>query len=85
MAVDMGICGILAFRSALAGNISVDVPNLRIKSERDKYRNDHACCTPEVAGDQILPMSSKPEINDLYIPDKVYERVKNLWLQGKKG
>ena len=85
MAVDMGICGILAFRSALAGNISVDVPNLRIKSERDKYCNDHACCTPEVAGDQILPMSSKPEINDLYIPDRVYERVKNLWLQGKKG
>ncbi|MGM9625388.1 MAG: helix-turn-helix domain-containing protein, partial [Eubacteriales bacterium] len=53
-AVDMGICGILAYKSILAGNIPVDVPNLRNPGERDAWRTDNACCTPEIAGDQLL-------------------------------
>ena len=60
-AVDMGICGILAHRSILAGNQPIKVPNLRNKEERDAYRNDHACTNPLVAGDQVVPCSSYPE------------------------
>ena len=60
-AVDMGICGILAHRSILAGNQPIRVPNLRNKEERDAYRNDHACTNPRVAGDQVVPCSSYPE------------------------
>lgn len=57
----MGICGLLAYRSALNGNIPVRVPDLRDPKERDAYRNDHACTTPEVAGDQLLPVTSHGE------------------------
>ena len=81
-AVDMGICGILAYRSILNGNVPIKVPNLRNKEERDAYRNDHACTNPDVAGDQLLPIASKkfPRIKD-----DVYEYVKGLWeAEGKK-
>ncbi len=60
-AVDMGICGILAFRSILDGNKPYKVPNFRNKEERDAWRNDNACTNPAVAGDQALPCSSYPE------------------------
>jgi predicted dehydrogenase len=79
-AVDMGICGILAWRSILNGNIPIDIPNLRDPAQRDAYRNDHACTNPEVAGDQLIPFWSHehPEI-----PDSVYDRVKALWDESK--
>lgn len=81
-AVDMGICGILAYRSILNGNAPIKVPNLRNKEERDAFRNDNACTNPKVAGDQLLPTCSTgtPEISD-----EVYERVHQLWIDGKKA
>lgn len=82
-AVDMGICGILAYRSVLAGNEPIPVPDLRNKNERDAYRNDHACTTPEVAGDQLLPVTSFPEYQDP-LPDEVYDRVREKWLATQK-
>ena len=78
----MGICGILAYRSILGGNIPVKVPNLRNPEERDAWRNDNACTNPAVAGDQLLPVSSYP---DPGIPDEVYDRVRRLWLEGKNA
>ena len=74
-AVNMGICGILAWRSVLDGNKPVRIPDLRNREERDLYRNDRACCTPEVAGDELLPRSSFPYPD---IPDSVYENVKKI-------
>jgi len=82
-AVDMGICGILAYRSILNGNIPVKVPNLRDKSERDAYRNDHACTNPEVAGDQLLPVSPYFDVDS--IPDEDFEKCRQLWLEGKNA
>ncbi len=79
-AVDMGLCGILAYRSVLAGNQPIKIPNLRNKEERDAWRYDNACTTPEVAGDALLPRSSHSEPK--YGPE-VYEHVKELW-QNKK-
>lgn len=60
-AVDMGICGILAFRSILNGNQPMKIPNLRNREERDAWRNDNACTNAQVAGDAVLPCSSYPE------------------------
>lgn len=57
----MGICGILAFRSILQGNMPMKVPDFRNNEDRDAYRNDHACTSAAVAGDQIIPCSSYPE------------------------
>lgn len=81
-AVNMGICGLLAYRSVLAGNISIDIPDLRDRSQRDKFRNDNACTNPSVAGDQLLPISSygEPEI-----PDEVYTKVRELWQKGSNA
>ncbi len=79
--VEMGICGILAYRSVLAGGVPVTVPDLRDPAQRDAFRNDNACTTPEVAGDQLLPGSSfpKPEI-----PDEAYDRVRAVWTESTK-
>ncbi len=82
-AVDMGICGILAWRSALNGNQPVDVPNLRNPEERDAYRNDHACTTPATAGDQLLPRTSYPNIPKC--PDEMYKKMERLWKEGKNA
>lgn len=71
--VTMGICGILAFRSVLAGNKAVEVPDLRDKAQRDAYRGDNACTNPKIAGDQLLPVSAYPAPE---IPDSVYEKVR---------
>lgn len=81
-AVNMGICGLLAYRSVLAGNISIDIPDLHDRAQRDKFRNDNACTNPSVAGDQLLPISSygEPEI-----PDEVYTKVRELWQKGSNA
>ncbi|MFA6947495.1 MAG: Gfo/Idh/MocA family oxidoreductase [Eubacteriales bacterium] len=81
-AVDMGICGILAYRSVLNGNIPIDVPDLRDPAQRDKYRHDNACTTPDVAGGALLPRSSYGEPD---IPDETYEKVRRTWLDGKNA
>lgn len=75
-ALDMGLCGLFAFRSILDGGTSKEIPNLRNKEERDKYRNDTACTDPKVAGDMLLPttVNGTPDI-----PDEVYEEIKKKW------
>jgi len=81
-AVDMGICGLLAYRSVLNGNISIEVPDLRDRQERDKYRFDNACTNPAVAGEQLIPPSSFEHDR---IPDEVYEKVRRYWLENRDG
>lgn len=80
-ALDMALPGIFAHRSALQGNVPVKVPNFRNKEERDAYRNDNACCTPEVAGDQLLPNSIHPKLD---VPPEHYEKMRELWLNKKR-
>ena len=77
-ACDMGLCGIMAWRSVLDGNTPKEVPDFRKKEQRDKYRNDNACCTPEVAGDELLPGSVYP-VPDF--SDETYEEVRKQWLR----
>ncbi|MBQ4321437.1 MAG: Gfo/Idh/MocA family oxidoreductase [Oscillospiraceae bacterium] len=77
-AVSMGICGILAYRSFMNGGVPEAVPDLRDPAQRDKYRNDRACTTPEAAGDQLIPMY--PGEDKLPpVPDEAYERVRRIW------
>lgn len=75
-ALDMFLPGLFAYRSILQGSVSMDIPNLRNKEERDKWRNDTACTDPKVAGDMLLPTFSKgtPKIDRA-----VYEHMKELW------
>ena len=75
-ALDMFLPGMFAYRSILKGGVSLEIPNLRIKEERDKWRNDTACTDPAVAGESLLPTTSlgTPEIDK-----QVYEKVYRLW------
>jgi len=86
-AVDMGICGILAYRSVLAGNISIDVPDLRDKAQRDAFRNDNASTNPAIShGDELLPVVSDPKYYDMIDKEK-YEAHRQAWFaqQEKKA
>ena len=75
-ALDMFLPGMFAYRSVLAGGIPMEIPNLRNKEEREKWRNDTACTDEAVAGDQLIPTFSKgtPDIDDA-----VYDEQKKLW------
>ena len=75
-ALDMFLPGLFAYRSILAGGVSVAVPNLRNKEERDLWRNDTACTDPKAAGDMLLPTMAggTPDI-----PMEVYEYMAKLW------
>ena len=75
-AFDMCLPGMFAYRSVLNGNKAMEIPDLRDKSVRGKYRNDTACTDVNVAGDMLLPTLSTgtPEI-----PDEVYVQQKKLW------
>ena len=75
-ALDMFLPGLFAYRSILEGGVSLDIPNLRNKEEREKWRNDTACTDPKVAGDMLLP-TCKTGTPD--IPDEVYDRVREKW------
>ena len=75
-ALDMFLPGMFAYRSILSGGIPVEIPDLRDKSVRDKWRNDTACTDAGAAGNMLLPTFSKgtPEIDD-----GIYDYMKELW------
>lgn len=81
-AIDMGICGILAFRSTLAGNVPIAVPNLRNKAERDAYRHDNISTNAAISGDDALPPTSHTELLNR-LDDEVYAHVRQCWLQNE--
>ena len=76
-ALDMFLPGMFAYRSVLNGGIPEDIPDLRIKSVRDKYRHDTACTDPEIAGDKYIPSYSKC---DIHVDEAIYEGIRNKWL-----
>jgi len=80
-AMDMFLPGMFAYRSILAGSISMDIPNLRDPAVRELWRNDTSCTYPEVAGDMLLPTmrGGTPEI-----PASVYEEMKRKYINGRK-
>lgn len=65
-AMDMFLPGMFAYRSILNESKSMNIPNLRNKEEREKWRNDTMCTIPAVAGDMLLPTSvnGTPDIDD---------------------
>ena len=81
-ALDMALPGMFAYRSILAGGIPMEIPNLRNKEEREKWRNDVACTDIEVAGDMLLP-TRKDGTPD--IPMEVYENMKQKWEEEKNA
>ena len=79
-ALDMFLPGLLAYRSILNQNSVQDIPNFRIKAERDLYKHDHACTDPKVAKDSLLPCYSK---GNPTIPDDTYQKLRLQYTQNK--
>lgn len=71
-ALDMTLPGLLGYRSIVNGNIPIDIPDFRNKKIREKYRNDHWCCDPKLAG------PGQPKYNwsggEVKVPDSVYRK-----------
>lgn len=65
-ALDMALPGLLAFRSIVDKGMPYEVPDLRDKSQRDVYRNDHYCTDPRAPEEFRLPTSKNgtPEVED---------------------
>ena len=72
-ALDMFLPGMFAYFSVLEGNKPLEIPDLRKKEEREKYRNDTRCTDSAVAGDMLIPSYSKGNPD---IPGEVYEKLK---------
>ena len=81
-AVEMGICGILAHRSVLNGNIPIDVPNFRNPKERDAYRNDHFTTMPNAKEGYRLPITTMTNVRER--DEQYYKYCEQLWKEGKK-
>ena len=76
-ALDMFLPGLFAYRSVMAGGIPLELPNLRDKSQRDKWRNDTTCTDPKAAGDMLIPSFS---LGNPTIPDEVYKNMREKYL-----
>ena len=55
--------------------MSMDIPDLRNKAEREMWRNDTFCTDKKVAGDMYVEPHSKGRPN---IPDGAYEKVREM-------
>lgn len=81
-ALDMTLPGTLGYRSIYEGNIPLEVPDLRYKAIRDKYRNNTWCVDPKYAGPGQPKYSSS--FGSVEIPDSVYDRVRAEYLEQMK-
>lgn len=75
-AMDMFLPGIFAYKSVLAGGVPMEVPDFRLRSERDKWRDDTSCTDPAAAGDQLLPANAK---GNPVIEQSVYDGLYEKW------
>ena len=64
----------------LEGGKPFDIPDMHDPAQRDLWRNDNACCTPAVAGDQLLP--SQPGGNEVW-PPEAYDYIRKEWEEGR--
>lgn len=80
-AMDMFLPGLFAYLSVLDGGKPAEIPNLRDKAVRERFREDTRCTDPKAAGEQLLPGSSAP-IPD--ISEEVYEKIREEWEQSLK-
>ena len=68
-AVDMTALGILGYRSIWERNIPLEVPDLRDKAVREKYRDDNWCVDPKFAG------PGQPDCSTSFGPVEIDESV----------
>jgi len=73
-AMDMTLPGILAYRSALSGNIPLVIPDFRKETERQKYENDH--WSPDPKDKKLMKNQPAPSIlGEINIKKEVYDLI----------
>lgn len=78
-ALDMALPAFFAYLSILDGGKPVEIPDFRLQSVRDIFRNDNRCCDRKIAtGDELLPSYSRETVK---IPDSVYEHEQQLLME----
>lgn len=80
-ACDMFLPGMFAFRSLLNGGVPTEIPNMRKKEDRDKWRNDTSCTDAKVAGDMLWPTH---HLGTPDIPPSVWEDLQKKWQEYSK-
>lgn len=82
-ALDMTLPGALGYRSIWEGNVPLEVPNLRNRKIRDRYRSEHWCVDPKMAGPGQPTRSCVSEA--VRIPASVYRKQAGAWKQKQKS
>lgn len=77
-ALDMFLPGLMAYKSIMNGNVSMEIPNFRNKQDREKWRNDTTCTDKKIAGEMYVPPYSKGVPT---IEKETYEKVKKMYQQ----
>jgi len=72
-AMDMTLPGILGFRSACNGNVSLEVPDFRREDIRKKYENDNLSPDPNVRGTKYYIHPSI--LGEIKIPRYIYHEI----------
>ncbi len=80
-AVEMGICGLLGYRSIRNGSAPVKIPNFRNKEERDEYRNDKETTFTTTPDGVLIPSRYLEPARD--VDEQYFEYMKQLWKEGK--
>jgi hypothetical protein len=80
-AVEMGICGLLGYRSIRNGSAPVKIPNFRNKEERDEYRNDKETTFTSTPDGVLVPGRYLETPRDF--DEQYFEYMKQLWQEGK--
>ena len=75
-AMDMFLPGLFGYFSVLAGGIPMEIPNLRNKEQREKWRNDTRTTDPKNPDYEIIPSYSKGNPD---IPEENYARLEKMW------
>ncbi len=71
-AMDMSLPGLLGYRSIWEGNVPLEVPDLRDKAARERYRHDDWSADPRLAGPGQPALSCAR--GPVEVPDSVYRR-----------
>lgn len=75
-AVEMWLPGFFGYISVLEGGRAQDIPNFRIREERERWRHDTRCTDPKAAGNQLLPSYSK---GNPAVDPAIYELCRRQW------
>lgn len=77
-AIDMSLCGILAYKSALNNSEQLDIPDFRDENIRKKYENDQWSPFPENKGPG---QPSASVLGDIELTEEAKDFARKIWAE----